>query len=51
MGAVKQWMIEQTEREAPKQEGYCASCGKKLDRDRKRSGRDICFECYCDEQD
>ena len=32
-------------------EGLCADCGCKLGKDAIDAGRDMCFACYCDQQD
>jgi hypothetical protein len=32
-------------------DGICADCGCELSQEEIDSGRDTCFDCYCDQQD
>ncbi len=51
MGAVKQYLLEQMEKEAERNRNRCIYCGNKLDREERAVGRGECLDCYCRNND
>lgn len=46
MGAVKQWMIEDAEKESEAEIGLCVDCGRVLIDDEIECDMPFCFDCY-----